>query len=503
MDALKPGATKLSANLTVLTMPSPTGTRRSSCSDCTGLGLSRLPRLPQLIFSAVVLCALAAAGSARADFDVAQVEPSVVRIVADLGGGEYSTGTGFVLNANGDVATNHHVIAGARRIDVLHSNATEALPAAVVWWSLELDLAVLRAPGAAPSPAKIAAAPIDSIAKGAAVYAMGFPGLADADGLAADATVTGGIVGRLFEGAWGGSDTALPIIQHSAAINPGNSGGPLFDACGRVVGVNTQTTGSARIMRDEHGRVTDIVAGQGVFFASDIGELARALDAIGVGYLTDDTACDMASAAANIDAEARDTAEHAQTQAQRAAQIAVENRARMIWWGAAIVVVFALILALALRKPRERIVRVVDGYSRRIMERGGASIGRRGRPANGARKTHAPGLLLAGFSGDGHPLRIRVEADALNAASNGISVGRELALVDVELRGPQISRRHARFSARDNHAFVEDLNSANGTRLNGKQIKPYQPAPVRPGDTLRLGNIEFTVSALPLRSDNP
>lgn len=460
--------------------------------------LQRLHRLPRLIFGAVVLCALlvAAGGAAHADFNAAQVEPSVVRIVADRGG-EYSAGTGFALNANGDVATNHHVIAGARRIEVLRSGSIDALPATVVWRSPELDLAVLRATGLGATPAKIAASAGD-IAKGAAVYAMGFPGLADADGLASDATVTGGIIGRLFAGAWGGGETALSIIQHSAAVNPGNSGGPLFDACGRVVGVNTQASGAARIERDERGRVLDIVAGQGVFFASDIGELARALDANRVGYLIDDTVCvSAATSAANIDAEARDTAEHAQSQAQRAAQIAAENRARMLWWGAAIAVVLALIFILALRKPRERIVRVVDGYSR-IIDRSGALTGRRGRPG-GARKTHAPGLLLAGFSGSGHPLRVRVNADALNTAPVGISVGREPALVDIELPGAQISRRHARFSARDKHALVEDLNSANGTRLNGKQIKPYQPTPLRPGDTLRLGDIEFTVSA----SDKP
>ena len=459
----------------------------------------RLHRLPRLIFGAVVLCALlvAVGGAARTDFNAAQVEPSVVRIVADRGG-EYNAGTGFALNANGDVATNHHVIVGARRIDVLRSGSIDALPATVVWRSRELDLAVLRAPELGATPAKIAASTGD-IAKGAAVYAMGFPGLADADGLASDATVTGGIVGRLFDGAWGGGETALSIIQHSAAVNPGNSGGPLFDACGRVVGVNTQASGAARIERDERGRVLDIVAGQGVFFASDIGELVRALDANGVGYLIDDTVCVSAAAsAANIDADARNTAEHAQSQAQRAAQIAAENRARMIWWGAAIAVVLALILMLALRKPRERIVRVVDGYSR-IIDRSGALTGRHGRLAGGARKTHAPGLLLAGFSGSGHPLRVRVESAALNTAPVGISVGRELALVDIELPGAQISRRHARFSARDKHALVEDLNSANGTRLNGKQIKPYQPTPLRPGDTLRLGDIEFTVSA----SDKP
>lgn len=163
----------------------------------------------------------------------------------------------------------------------------------------------------------------------------------------------------------------------------------------------------------------------------------------------------------------------------------------MLWWGAALVVVLLLILLLILRRPRERIVRVVDGYSRRIIRRSGEH-----KRSSANAKTHAPGLLLAGFSGDGRPLRLSIDADALNTARIGISVGREPALVDMPLNGAQISRRHLRFSARAHRAFVNDLNSANGTRLNGKRIAPFCPAPVRPGDTLRLRNIEFTVSAL-------
>jgi len=75
----------------------------------------------------IISCALVVmAGVAQADFDVARVEQSVARIVVDFGGGEFGTGTGIILNAAGDVATNFHVIDGARRIEVLRSGAAEA-----------------------------------------------------------------------------------------------------------------------------------------------------------------------------------------------------------------------------------------------------------------------------------------------------------------------------------------------------------------------------------------
>jgi len=401
----------------------------------------------------IISCALVVmAGVAQADFDVARVEQSVARIVVDFGGGEFGTGTGIILNAAGDVATNFHVIDGARRIEVLRSGAAEALPAAVVWRAAGLDLAVVRARGAGLTPATVAA-PAGGIAKGAPVYAMGFPGLADRLGAAVDATVTDGIISRFSREPWAAGGPALAVIQHTAAVNFGNSGGPLFDACGRVVGVNT--------------KAIDAAAGHGVFLASAIGELTRALDANGIEYSADTAAC-------------------TSTAATSATAAAANIDARLLWWAAVMVVALAVIFMLAQRKPRERIVRVVEGYSRRasrVVQRSGA-------------KTHAPGVLLAGFAGDGRPLRICIDAAALNAARIGVSIGRAPALVDIPLDDAQVSRRHARFCARAAHALVEDLNSANGTRLNGKRLKPFCPAKVQPGDTVRLGNIELTVSAL-------
>ena len=125
--------------------------------------------------------------------------------------------------------------------------------------------------------------------KGAEVFALGFPGLADEQGDAVDATVTKGVVGRLFDGSW--EATQLGIIQHSAPINPGNSGGPLFDACGTVVGVNTQGSGSGRIIRDGGGRVIDVMAGVGIYFASQAVELIFVLEDRGLSFSESDTEC--------------------------------------------------------------------------------------------------------------------------------------------------------------------------------------------------------------------
>jgi len=141
-------------------------------------------------------------------------------------------GSGFVWDSAGHVVTNHHVVAGARRVFVRLDSA-EAVEARVVGAAPEYDLAVVRL---VKVPAGLRPIPLGSSAElkiGQSVYAIGNPyGL--------QRTLTQGIVSAL--------DRELPttdfrevagVIQTDAAINPGNSGGPLLDSAGRLIGMNT------------------------------------------------------------------------------------------------------------------------------------------------------------------------------------------------------------------------------------------------------------------------
>lgn len=101
------------------------------------------------------------------------------------------------------------------------------------------DFAVLRVPGLDRAPLTFAADP--QVNAGVTVFALGFPSSADRLGPLGTTSFVQGTVSRRFEGRWTvEADQELAIIQHTAAINPGNSGGPLLNACGEVVGVNTQ-----------------------------------------------------------------------------------------------------------------------------------------------------------------------------------------------------------------------------------------------------------------------
>ncbi len=149
-------------------------------------------------------------------------------------------GTGVVVDDDGLVLTNHHVIAGAARVVVTGEDG-EPRDAAVVAEASTRDLALLQVEdttGLTPLPF----ADLSLLEVGDPVIAIG-----NALGLdAADPTVSAGIVsatGRTLESPVG---TMQNLIQTDAAINPGNSGGPLLNARGEVVGINTAIIGRAQ-----------------------------------------------------------------------------------------------------------------------------------------------------------------------------------------------------------------------------------------------------------------
>lgn len=142
--------------------------------------------------------------------------------------GSQAMGSGFVIDERGLVVTNAHVIAGADEVTVKLADGRE-LPATVVGRDEKTDLAVLRVKGGGRLTA-VAWGNSGGVRIGEDVVAVGSP-------FGLGTTVTKGIVsGRERTIGAGPYDDFLQI---DAPINQGNSGGPLFDASGKVVGVNT------------------------------------------------------------------------------------------------------------------------------------------------------------------------------------------------------------------------------------------------------------------------
>ncbi len=414
--------------------------------------------------------------------DVAAMEQSVVRVFAESSRG-MATGTGFFINDKGLVATNHHVAGGRKTLSVLISGSSALMPAKLLWSDQGLDLALLRVSGSGGKPAVLSSAPIK---KGSEAFALGFPGLADKGKKAIDATVTKGVVGRLFRERWRPkSPVQLQIVQHSAEINPGNSGGPLFDACGAVIGVNTQGALTRRIARDKQGRARAVASAAGIYFASQASELIAVLKRRGDPFTASDKPC---VAGGQVDKDALRKAEKAAKAAQdtsRRLADAMERLGRQYWAVSAFLALAVLVaLVLALRKPRERILRVMGDYGEKLSR------------LNPAQRPRGPkqGVALSGFTSGGKPLRVRLAARGFANQGYGLTVGRYPALVDAVLSDDHVSRRHLRIVSTGQGFEVEDLNSSNGTTVNGRALEPFRRHPLSAGDVVRIGGLELMVS---------
>lgn len=144
-----------------------------------------------------------------------------------------ATGTGFLIDDDGLIVTNAHVVENATEV-ALRADDDRIIPAEVVGLDISTDLAVLRVDPQALDARPLPLGDAGGVAVGDPVVAMGNPfGLND--------TITAGIVSakqRRISAPDG--FTIEDVIQTDAAVNPGNSGGPLINLEGRVIGVNSQ-----------------------------------------------------------------------------------------------------------------------------------------------------------------------------------------------------------------------------------------------------------------------
>jgi len=154
-------------------------------------------------------------------------------------GGGTATGSGFVIDAEGHMLTNNHVVEGAEQVQVKLGDSETAYEAKVVGTDPSMDLALLDVEAPADQLHPLALGRSADMEVGDPVVAIGNP-------FGLDRTVTSGIVSALQRQISAPDGFSISnVIQTDAAINPGNSGGPLINANGEVIGINSQiATGS-------------------------------------------------------------------------------------------------------------------------------------------------------------------------------------------------------------------------------------------------------------------
>ena len=200
----------------------------------------------------------------RDAIDVAELYARVQAGVVFVQAGQGATGSGFVIDDEGHIVTNDHVVEGANEFRVRFGEDGEPIDAELLGADPSVDLALLKVD---PDDVEGGFQPLELGAS--EDLRPGNPAIAIGSPFGLSGTVTSGIVsalGRTIQAPNGFSISGA--IQTDAAINPGNSGGPLLDAQGRVIGVNSQ-------IRTGGGN-----ANTGVGFAVPVDEIKRSLPAL-------------------------------------------------------------------------------------------------------------------------------------------------------------------------------------------------------------------------------
>ena len=149
------------------------------------------------------------------------------------GQSQRALGSGFVIDKEGHIVTNYHVVQGATDIEVGFSNQ-DTVKATLVGTDPSTDLALLEVDVDPKALTPLSLADSDAVEVGDPVVAIGNP-------FGLERTVTSGIVSALQREVRAPNNFTIDhVIQTDAPINSGNSGGPLIDAAGRVIGVNSQ-----------------------------------------------------------------------------------------------------------------------------------------------------------------------------------------------------------------------------------------------------------------------
>jgi S1-C subfamily serine protease len=145
-----------------------------------------------------------------------------------------ATGSGFLIDRDGHVITNAHVVEGAKRVEVTLGSSQETYDAEIVGSDPATDVALLEIDAPAEQLRPLTLGDSSKVPVGEPVVAIGNP-------FGLERTVTAGIVSALQRQIQAPNGFSIShVIQTDAPINPGNSGGPLIDSSGQVIGINTQ-----------------------------------------------------------------------------------------------------------------------------------------------------------------------------------------------------------------------------------------------------------------------
>jgi hypothetical protein len=438
-------------------------------------------------------------------------QQGVIRIEVEGASGDAGRGSGFSISDKGFYITNWHVVSEAwpdGAVTAVESTAPSLKlhPAEIVWHDKSRDLALIKV-GSWPLPPYefISSAGIDV---NTTVYSSGFPGSNDTmtalGSHPADTvpTLKKGIISETLATQMILAGNDVKLFEHEATVNPGNSGGPLFDACGRVVGVNVAKA------------ATNFDVGQAVSDAIELGRnTARLALSEGAFYAV------ASDEVINGIKDAKDKNDELKKVELTVTTSACGSGGGVGWlvWLAllAILVLLATLLVLLLRRWRSAKKGSVGGRPDLSPQTAdpvaGLSVGSASMVAPGATEagvataaaattgTMAVKNPVVGRASQGTVQHVLLDCSSVSGPPIAVSsdkvivVGRDPNQCDVVLsESDKISRCHASLTLHDGAVVVLDLGSTWGTRIESESVPTSGPGVILLEDqNLMFGSEDF------------
>ncbi len=354
---------------------------------------------------------------------------------------ESGIGSGFFVNSNTFI-TNKHVTSmlDSKSMIIKKKNGDEIRVKKIIKQYSNSDIAILETESTNNTFLKLS--PLDEIRTGEKVYAIGSP--TSSDNKVYDFNFTEGIINNITfeEISSPGFRLSANVIVHSASLNPGNSGGPLLNAKGEVIGINAFV---------KSGRANNML------FAIHLSELIKALDDIKISYQTRVAGSKDDYMMKNTDSttvQNKGTLKDSGIARKDSVNLTTASResTNSAYWILLIVIVIIgvpLIILVSMKKSNAIASNFkIENYH--PLNNGSALEDKK------AEQNHVALLIY--------------EGEQYKLSDKGLLAGREVGC-DVIISGPNVSRHHFQVICDGKNYIAVDLNSKNGTFINGMKIR--------------------------------